>query len=86
MSEELVPKAEVTVALDAEGLPTPIKDALAPGQGAPPVAAQRASQAWYLTWGLFPVPYRVIRRGSRKRRRNALQHRELLAAIRQNDE
>jgi hypothetical protein len=27
------------------------------------------------------VPYRLIRRGSRKRKRQALQHREMLSAI-----
>jgi hypothetical protein len=37
--------------------------------------------AWYMTWGLLLVPYRVIRRGSRKRKREALQHREMMAAI-----
>ena len=37
--------------------------------------------AWYLTWGLLLVPYRLIRRGSRKRKREALQHREMLTAI-----
>lgn len=37
--------------------------------------------AWYVTWGLLLVPYRLIRRGSRKRKRQALQHREMLAAI-----
>jgi hypothetical protein len=37
--------------------------------------------AWYLLWGLLLVPYRLIRRGSRKRKREALMHREQLAAI-----
>jgi hypothetical protein len=37
--------------------------------------------AWYVLWGVFLVPYRLIRRGSRKRKREALQHREQLAAI-----
>jgi hypothetical protein len=37
--------------------------------------------AWYLCWGVFLIPYRMIRRGSRKRKREALQHREQLAAI-----
>ena len=37
--------------------------------------------AWYVTWGLLLVPYRMIRRGSRKRKREALQHRETLAAM-----
>jgi hypothetical protein len=37
--------------------------------------------SWYLLWGIFLVPYRLIRRGSRKRKREALQHREQLAAI-----
>lgn len=36
---------------------------------------------WYLFWGLWLVPYRIVRRGSRKRKREALQHREMLAAI-----
>lgn len=36
---------------------------------------------WYLTWGLLLVPYRVIRRGQRKRKVEALRHRELLGAI-----
>jgi hypothetical protein len=137
--EALVPRAEVAVSVDVEGLPAPIKDALVPATGAPPVAAQRASHvnaaklesekvvvaaplsyagsagriwkltgmsdaaparvglalvamilivgawtfvtAWYLTWGLFLVPYRLIRRSSRKRKREALQHREMMSAI-----
>lgn len=37
--------------------------------------------AWYFTFGLLLVPYRLIRRGSRKRKREALQHREMMAAI-----
>jgi hypothetical protein len=34
--------------------------------------------AWYLAWGLWLVPYRLIRRGSRKEKKRALQHREML--------
>jgi hypothetical protein len=144
MSEEIVPKAEVAVTVDPETLPAPVKDALVPGTGAPPVPAQRASHvnaaklesekivvaaplsyagsaariwkltgvsdnaagrvvlalaailliagawsfvtAWYLVWGIFLVPYRLIRRGSRKRKREALQHREMLAAINGRDD
>lgn len=37
---------------------------------------------WYVTWGLLLVPYRLIRRGSRKRHQMELRHRELIAAIR----
>jgi hypothetical protein len=37
--------------------------------------------AWYLVWGLWLVPYRIVRRGQRNRKREALRHRELLAAI-----
>jgi uncharacterized protein DUF1707 len=37
--------------------------------------------AWYLTWGLLLVPYRVLRRGARKRQVEALRHRELLGTI-----
>lgn len=36
---------------------------------------------WYLLWGVFLVPYRLIRRGARKRKREALMHREQLAAL-----
>jgi len=36
---------------------------------------------WYLIFGLFLVPYRLIRRGDRKRRRSDLQHRETLDAL-----
>lgn len=42
--------------------------------------------AWYLTWGLLLVPYRLIRRGQRKNKRQALQHREMMAAIQSRDE
>jgi hypothetical protein len=35
---------------------------------------------WYLLWGLFLVPYRLIRRGQRKRQLEDVRHRELLAA------
>lgn len=37
--------------------------------------------AWYLIFGLLLVPYRLIRRGQRKRKREALMHRETLSAI-----
>lgn len=37
--------------------------------------------AWYFTFGLLLVPYRLLRRGARKRKRQALQHREMLAAV-----
>jgi Flp pilus assembly protein TadB len=36
---------------------------------------------WYLVWGLLLVPYRLLRRGSRNRKRQALQHREMLQAV-----
>lgn len=140
MSEELVPRdAEMSVSVEADALPTSVKNALAPGDGTAPVQAQTASHvnaaklesekvvisaplsyhgsaariwrltgvssnpyarvglgvaaivliagawcfvtAWYVTFGLLLVPYRLIRRGSRKRKREALQHRELLSAI-----
>lgn len=37
--------------------------------------------AWYLLWGIWLIPYRLIRRGQRKRRREELTHREMLAAM-----
>lgn len=36
---------------------------------------------WYLVFGLFVVPWRLIRRGSRKRKKAELQHRETMAAL-----
>lgn len=36
---------------------------------------------WYLVWGIQLVPYRLIRRGARKRKLEALRHRELIGAI-----
>lgn len=35
---------------------------------------------WYAIFGLLLVPYRLIRRSDRQRKRDALQHREILAA------
>ncbi|HET7048825.1 MAG TPA: DUF1707 domain-containing protein [Solirubrobacteraceae bacterium] len=37
--------------------------------------------AWYLTWGLWLVPYRLLRRGARKRKAEALRHREIMGTI-----
>jgi hypothetical protein len=34
--------------------------------------------AWYLFFGLWLVPYRMIRRGSRKRKMENMRHREML--------
>ena len=36
---------------------------------------------WYCTFGLLLVPYRMIRRGNRKDKVRALQHREQLEAL-----
>jgi hypothetical protein len=33
---------------------------------------------WYLFWGLWLVPYRLLRRGQRKRKMEEARHRELL--------
>ena len=37
--------------------------------------------AWYMTFGLLVVPYRLVRRGQRKRKVEAQRHAELLAAV-----
>jgi len=37
--------------------------------------------AWYLAFSVLLIPYRVLRRGARKRKKEALRHREMLAAI-----
>jgi hypothetical protein len=36
---------------------------------------------WYLTFGLLLVPYRLIRRGQRKRDLEMLRHREIMSAM-----
>jgi hypothetical protein len=36
---------------------------------------------WYLMWGILLVPYRLLRRGARKRKAEMMRHRELLEAI-----
>lgn len=38
---------------------------------------------WYFIFGLLLVPYRLIRRGSRKRKAEELRHREMMSAIEQ---
>jgi len=37
--------------------------------------------AWYLVWGVWLIPYRILRRGARKRKAEALRHRELMGTI-----
>ena len=36
---------------------------------------------WYVIFGLLLVPYRLLRRGSRKRKAEALRHREVMEAL-----
>lgn len=38
---------------------------------------------WYAVFGIFLVPYRLIRRGSRKRRIEQRRHQEILEAMKQ---
>jgi hypothetical protein len=40
----------------------------------------QAIVVWYLLFGIFVIPYRLIRRGSRNRRRQQLMHEELVSA------
>ena len=37
--------------------------------------------AWYLVWGFWLVPYRLLRRGARKLKAETLRHRELMGTI-----
>ena len=43
---------------------------------------------WYVVifglFGIFVIPFRLLTRSGRNRKRNALQHRELLEAVRNN--
>lgn len=38
---------------------------------------------WYAVFGLFVIPYRLIRRGQRKNRKQELRHREMLTMMNQ---
>jgi uncharacterized membrane-anchored protein len=42
--------------------------------------------AWYAMFGLILAPYRLVRRGSRKRKREARMHDETLRAIRESQQ
>lgn len=41
-----------------------------------------AVAVWYVCFGVLLVPYRMLRRGTRKRKAEAARHREILSAIR----
>jgi hypothetical protein len=45
------------------------------------IFAWAAVTVWYLWWGILLVPYRLLRRGARRRKAEALRHRELMGAI-----
>jgi hypothetical protein len=45
------------------------------------ILAWAAVTVWYLLWGILLIPYRLLRRGARKRRAEALRHRELMGVI-----
>lgn len=53
--------------------------ALAMAAGALIFVAWCVVLCWYLFFGLLVIPYRLIRRGQRKRKMEDLRHRELLA-------
>jgi hypothetical protein len=40
---------------------------------------------WYVAFGLLLVPYRLLRRGSRKRKAESLRHREMMEALRKQE-
>ena len=40
--------------------------------------------SWYLFFGIFLIPYRLLRRGNRKRKKREQQHREILEKIAEN--
>lgn len=45
------------------------------------IAAWVLVTAWYLVWGIWLIPYRLVRRGARKRKVEAMRHRELMGTI-----
>lgn len=36
---------------------------------------------WYVFFGILLIPYRILRRGARKRKQEAIRHREVMAAL-----
>jgi hypothetical protein len=36
---------------------------------------------WYVAFGILLIPYRILRRGARKRKAERLRHQEMLAAV-----
>ena len=42
-----------------------------------------AIAGWYVAFSLLLVPYRLLRRGSRKRKQEALRHREMMEALKE---
>ena len=38
---------------------------------------------WYMFFGIFLIPFRLVMRGSRKRKRDEARHRELLQAVKE---
>lgn len=47
------------------------------------VVAWALVTSWYMTFGLLLVPYRLVRRGQRRRRQEEMRHAEQLDAIRE---
>lgn len=43
--------------------------------------AWAAILCWYVAFGILLVPYRILRRGDRKAKRQAAQHREMMDAM-----
>lgn len=41
---------------------------------------------WYILFGIFLIPYRLIRRGQRKEKRDRLRHQEILEATKERKE
>jgi hypothetical protein len=45
------------------------------------LVAWAAVTVWYVFWGIWLIPYRLLRRGARKRKAEAIRHRELMGTI-----
>jgi len=63
--------------------PTAVKVVAVVGVPAILVVWWSAIVIWYLVFGLVLAPYRLVRRGSRKRKREGRMHQETLRAIRE---
>jgi hypothetical protein len=81
VGRELHPAARVALLAFTYTLAAMAVTTIYVGVAAAIAVAWVAIGCWYLLFGLFLVPYRMMRRSSRNKKVRGLQHRELLDAV-----